>query len=129
MRARTQEEEAVIPRRDGARLACGVSGRGVGWQWPAAGSASGSLTAAVLEEWCVHRSPPGGDQGLWTPGLGVQPHQSADGWIKDLLSKGPPIRARARFPHSQSLPSGSLHKPLSCLHQRAERMKTTVTEN
>ena len=73
MRARTQEEEAVIPRRDGARLACGVSGRGVGWQWPAAGSASGSLAAAVLEEWCVHRSPPGGDQGLWTPGLGVQP--------------------------------------------------------
>ena len=30
---------------------------------------------------------------------------------------------------SQSLPSGSFHKPLILLHQRAERMKTTITEN
>ena len=31
------------------------------------------------------------------------------------------------FSISQSLPSGSFHKPL--IHQRADRMKTTVTEN
>ena len=30
---------------------------------------------------------------------------------------------------SQSLPSGNVHKPLILLHQRADRMKTTITEN
>ena len=33
------------------------------------------------------------------------------------------------FPHSQSIPSGSFHKPLILLHQRAYRIKTTSTEN
>ena len=33
------------------------------------------------------------------------------------------------FPLSQSLPSGSFHKPLILLHQRADRMKTTRTEH
>ena len=33
------------------------------------------------------------------------------------------------FAHSQILPSGSLHKPLILIHQRADRMKTTITEN
>ena len=45
---------------------------------------------------------------------GTQPHPSIENWIKDLLSMDPPIRARPRFPHSQSLPSGSFHKPLIC---------------
>ena len=36
----------------------------------------------------------------------------------------PPIRTRPSFPHSQSLPSGSFHKPLILLHQRADRMKS-----
>ena len=49
--------------------------------------------------------------------------------IKDLLDMAPPIRIRPRCPHSQSLPSGSFHKPLSLIHQRADRMKTTITEN
>ena len=31
--------------------------------------------------------------------------------------------------HSQSLWSGSFHKPLILLHQRVDRMKTTITEN
>ena len=39
------------------------------------------------------------------------------------------IRTRPRFPHSQSLPSGSFHKPLILIHQRANRIKTTITEN
>ena len=38
----------------------------------------------------------------------------------------PPIRTRLNFPLSQSLPSGSFHKPLIFLHQRADRMKTTI---
>ena len=49
--------------------------------------------------------------------------------IKDLLNTAPPIRTRSSFPLSQSLPSGSFHKPLILLHQRADRLKTTVTEN
>ena len=32
-------------------------------------------------------------------------------------------------PHSQSLPSGSFHKPLIPIHQMADKMKSTVTEN
>ena len=36
---------------------------------------------------------------------------------------------KTSFPLSQFLPSGIFHKPLILLHQRAERMKTTITEN
>ena len=36
---------------------------------------------------------------------------------------------RSSFPLSHSLPSGSFHKPLILIHQRADRMKTTITEN
>ena len=39
----------------------------------------------------------------------------------------PSIRTRPSLPLSQSLSSGSFHKPL--IHQRADRMKTTITEN
>ena len=49
--------------------------------------------------------------------------------IDILLSTALPIRTRPSFPLSQSLPSGNLHKPLILLHQRADRLKTTVTEN
>ena len=59
----------------------------------------------------------------------TQPHPSTENWIKDLLSMALPIRVRASFPLSQSLPSGSFHKPLILLHQRADRMKSTITEN
>ena len=51
---------------------------------------------------------------------------STENWIKDLLSMAPPIRTR---PTSHSLPSGSFHKPLIRHHQRADRMKTIITEN
>ena len=60
---------------------------------------------------------------------GTQPHPSTENWIKDLLSMTPPIRTRPSFPLSQSLPSGSFHKPLILLHQSADRLKTTITEN
>ena len=36
---------------------------------------------------------------------------------------------KSQFPQSQSLPSGSFHKPLILIHQRTDRMKTTITEN
>ena len=41
-----------------------------------------------------------------------------ENWIKDLLSLALPIRTRPRFPHSQSLPSGSFYKLLILIHQR-----------
>ena len=52
-------------------------------------------------------------------------------WLRDWteLSMAPPIRTTPRFPHSQSLLSGSFHKPLIIIHHRADRMKTTNTEN
>ena len=56
--------------------------------------------------------------------------------FKDLLIMALPTRARPSFPHSQSFPSRSLHKPLSLICQRADkarrtiisRMKTTIIE-
>ena len=59
----------------------------------------------------------------------TQPHPSTENWIQDLLNMAPPIRTRPSFPLSQSLPSGSFHKPLTLLHQRADRLKTTITGN
>ena len=56
----------------------------------------------------------------------TQLHPSTENWIKDLLSMALPIRTRPSFPLSQSLLSGSFHKPLILLHQRADRMKTTI---
>ena len=60
---------------------------------------------------------------------GTQPYPSTENWIKDLLSMAPPIRTRPSFPLSQSLPSGSFHEHLILLYQRANRLKTTITEN
>ena len=56
---------------------------------------------------------------------GTQLHPSTENWIKDLLSMAPPIRTRPSIPLSQFLPSGSFHKPLILLHQRADRLKTS----
>ena len=53
----------------------------------------------------------------WNNKEGTQPHPSTENWIKDLLNKAPPIRTRPNFHLSQSLSSGSFHKPLTLLHQ------------
>ena len=60
---------------------------------------------------------------------GTQPYPSAQNWIKVLLSMAPHIRTRPSFPLSQTLPSGSCYKPLILPNQRAERLKTIITEN
>ena len=59
--------------------------------------------------------------------LSHQGSPSTENGIKDLLRMALPFRTRSSFPLSLSLPSGSFHKPL--IHQRADRMKTTITEN
>ena len=41
----------------------------------------------------------------------------------------PPTITKPSFSHSQSLPSGSFHKPLILICQRADRRKTRVKEN
>ena len=46
----------------------------------------------------------------------LQGGNTAENWIKDLLSMALPTRARPTFPESQSLPSGSFHKPLILIH-------------
>ena len=110
----------------------GVSSGGLGPRWPAAGW--GALSVAVhardlLKEVTVIfiTSTIGCPQvNSWE---GTQLHPSTENWIKDLLSTAPPIRRRSSFPFSQSLPSGIFHKPLIILHQRADRLKTTITEN
>ena len=48
-------------------------------------------------------------------------------WV--AIYRLPPIRARPSFPLSQALSSGSFCKPFILLQQRADRMKTTITEN
>ena len=58
---------------------------------------------------------------------GTQP-LSTGIWVKDLLSIAPPIRTRPSFPLRQSVPSGTFNKSLIFLHQRADRLKTIVTE-
>ena len=60
---------------------------------------------------------------------GTQPYPSTENWNKTLLSMALPIKARPRFPHSQSHPSGSFHKPLILIHLRAGTIETTNTEN
>ena len=62
----------------------------------------------------------------------TQPHPSTENWIKVLLSMAPPIRTRPSwpsFPVSHSLPSRSFYKPLILPPQKAEELKTTITEN
>ena len=50
---------------------------------------------------------------------GEWPHLSADKQIKVLLSMALPTRTKPSSIHCQSLPSGSLHKPLSLIYQKA----------
>ena len=52
-----------------------------------------------------------------------------ENWIKDLLNRALPIRTIPSFPLSQSFPSESFHKPVIYIHQRADTIKTTITED
>ena len=110
----------------------GVSGRGVGQQWPAAqlGSLSVAMQAwDLLKEVAIIFTT---STIVWPQVKqqeGTQPHPSTENRIKDLLNIAPANRTRPSFPHSQSLPLGSFHRSLTLLHQRADRLKTTITGN
>ena len=60
---------------------------------------------------------------------GTQARASTESWINNLLSMALPIRTRLTFPLSQFLLLGTFHKPLILLHKRADKLKTTITEN
>ena len=103
----------------------------MGQRWPAA--VLGALSVAVCERDLfkeVHN--------IFITSTIVWPHIKQQGgniappinknWIKDLLSMAPPIRRKPSLPFNQSLPSRSFHKPLILIHQRADRLKTTITE-
>ena len=60
---------------------------------------------------------------------GRQLHPSTENLIKDLLIMALPIRTIPSFPLNPSLPSGSFHKPLILLHQKADRVKSTATQS
>ena len=128
-------ERSSDPTRDCPGLACGcqgVSSRVMGRWWPAAGL--GSLSVAV-HPWDLWREV----TIIFITSTIVRPqvnsrevtqlHLSTENWIKGLLSMAPPIRTRPSFPLSQSIPSRSFHKLLNLLHQRADTLKTTITEN
>ena len=92
--------------------------------WDSSSKPSCTHAAATTAPWTSHYSLAAGKYRE-----GTQLHPSTENRIKDLLSMAPPIRIRPSFPLSQSLPSGSFHKPLILLHQRADRLKITITEN
>ena len=85
-----------------------LSGHGFGWT-PGVGDGQGGL--ACCSSWGCKESEMT-EQLNWTE-----------------LSMAPPMRTRPSFPHIQSFPSGSFHKPLILIHQTADIMKTTVTDN
>ena len=58
---------------------------------------------------------------------GRQLHPSTKNWIKHLLSMAPPMRTKPSFPLSLSHQEASIS--LFLLHQRADRLKTPITEN
>ena len=75
--------------------------------------------------YCLHQSL----VSVQTTGREHSPtHQQKTG-LKVLLSMVPPIRTRPSFSQSHSFPSGSFHKPLILISQRADRMKTIILGN
>ena len=102
---------------------------------PTGSSTHGILQARILEWVAISRRLP--LSSLSPPWCGLRssnreetkPCWSTENWIKDLLNMALPIRTRPSFPLSQSLLSGSVHKPLILIHQRADRIKTAITEN
>ena len=132
---RNQEKGAMAPQKTDPDLL--VSVRSL---WQSHGSAVACGRVQGTECGRVSRGPFEGDHhylhylhhGLVSDQTTEREHSPAhqtENWIKDLLSTALPIRTRPSSPHSQSLPTGSFHKPLILLHQRADRMKTTITEN
>ena len=101
--------------------------------WEAGGTECSSASMGPLEgdrhylHYLHHSLAPG-----QTTGREHSPNPSTENWIKDLLRMAPSQSDQDSFPlspPSQSLPSGTFPEPLILIHQRADNMKTTITEN
>ena len=123
-------ERKSDPKRDLVILNCecpGVSSGAMDQQWPITGPDYNSpgrhsmLTLSLLKEITIGLRPSYRE--------GTESYPLAENWTKDLLSMAPPIRTRLSFPHSQSIPSGSFHKPLILVHQRVDRKKKKKTQS
>ena len=129
---RTQEKRTVTPKENDPDLSVSVP-ESPAEAWVSSGLLQGQ---GLWLRQCMHgtfwrrfplSSLPPPQCGLRSNNReGTHPWPSTEHWIKDLLSKASPIRTRWSFPHGQSLPSWSFHKPLILILQR---MKTTITEN
>ena len=60
---------------------------------------------------------------------GSEPLPSTENWIKDLLSMATPIRTRIVSPSISLSHQEASISLLILLHQRADRLKTAITEN
>jgi len=56
-------------------------------------------------------------------------YPSTENWIKDLLSMAQKFRARPRFPQGQLHTPGIFHNPFILIYQKADRIKSIITEN
>ena len=117
------------------RLACGcqgISSESIDGWWPAAGLGAGTIQAwALLKEVTIIfiTSTPSLPRPQVNSREGTLLHSSTENLIKDLQSMALPIRTRPSMPLSHSILSGSFHKTFILLHQRTDRLKTTITEN
>ena len=97
-----------------------------GW-WPTAGLGALSVARDLLKEVTIISITT-----IAWPQVnrreGTQLYPSKETGLKIYWAWPCPLK-QPSFPLSQSLPSGSFHKPLILLHERVERLKTTVTEN
>ena len=129
-------ERSSDPTRDWARLGgeCpGVSGRGVGQQWPAAGS--GALSAAVLA-WdllkealsYLHYLRHSLASGQTTGREHSPTHQQKIG-LKIYWPWPHPSQLDPVSPSVSLSPQKASINFLTLIHQRADRMKTITTEN
>ena len=126
-------ERSSDPTGNCPGLSCkcpGVSSGGMGQRWPAERLGALNVHAwDLLKEAAIISVT---STIVWlrvNNSKGTQPYPSTENWIDDLLNMAPRIRTRPNFPLSQSLPSESFHKPLTLLHQRADRLKPTIIGN
>ena len=139
---KTQGKGAVTPQETGPKLPAGVEespveawvGRGspqdVGdWQQQSGKGPLPPLVYAlevVINPTIEPLHPRGCQLRAQTTRERVQPHPSADNWIKVLLSKALPTRARPSSSQNQSLPSGLL---AFFIRGQTEAWKTTVPQD
>ena len=133
VRTRTQKKGAATPQETEPDLL--VSVQASPWRY-------GSTVACCEVKGTEHKSP-GSHRVCWPESFERGHHyhhhpKLQDGNTAALINRkfdlrftehGPAYENKTQIPPSQSLPSESFHKPLILIHQRTERMKTTITKN